>query len=135
MKQSSLLLELLRRRCIRLPNQYGVSPCSFWGGVALNLVVVLLDPWRKVILRQVPDWCIVGNCVITGLALNWAWAYSWWFPQYAVSSGPVLRTMASFVALNTLIEFLASRLLGGKWQLDVALFALSSCVLARLFHK
>jgi hypothetical protein len=110
-------------------------PLFLWVAIAFNVAVVLFDPWRKAILRRVPEWCIFAYCIVSGLAMNWALAYSWFFPRYAFSSGPVLRAMASFVGLNTLIGFLASRLLGGKLQLDVALFALSSCVLARLFHK
>lgn len=103
--------------------------------IALRFLVPLLDPRREAILKRVPDWCIVGFCVTTGLAINWGWAYSWWYPQYALASAPVLCSMAKFAALSTLFAFLASRLLGGKWKADVALFALFSCVLARIFHK
>jgi hypothetical protein len=103
--------------------------------VGLRLLVALLRPWSDAILKRVPDWSIVVFCATIGLALNWAWAYSWWYPQYAFASGPVLRTMAKFVALSTVFAFLASRLLGGKWKADIALFALFSCVLSWIFHK
>jgi len=103
--------------------------------VGLRLLVASLDPWWEAILKWVPDWSIVVFSATIGLALNWAWAYSWWYPQYALASVPVLRTMTKFVALSALLAFLASRLLGGKWKADMALFALFSCVLARIFHK
>ena len=102
--------------------------------VALNVVLALIDPWRKAILRRVPGWCIAAYCVMSGLALNWYWAYSWFSPRCAFSSGPVVRRMASFVALNALIGFLAGRLFGGRWLITLAYFALASCVLTRLFH-
>jgi hypothetical protein len=110
-------------------------PLFLWAGVALAVVVVLLDPWRKAILLRVPDWCISGYCIVSGLAFNWAWAYSWFSQRFALTSAPVLRMMASFVALNALIGLLATLLHDqGKWRLGVAYFALASGWLSWFFH-
>jgi hypothetical protein len=111
-----------------------VFPLFLWAGAALGAVVVLLDPWRKAILSRVPNWCLVGYCIITGLVFNWAWAYSWFSQRLALTSGPVLGKMASFVTLSAIIGFLAARLHNErKWQLAAAYFALASGYLSWFF--
>lgn len=106
-----------------------------WAGAALGAVVVLLDPLRKAILSRVPNWCIAGYCIISGLVFNWAWAYSWFSPRLALTSGPVLGKMASFVTLNAIIGLLAALLHNErKWQLAAAYFALASGYLSWFFR-
>ena len=118
----------------RLTEPVWDTPFILLALVALNVVVVLLDPWWEAILKRVPNWCIFGCCIIGGVALNWAWASSWSSQRYALSSAPILRMTASFVALNSLIGFMAARLLGGKWQLAGAFFVLASAWLGWFFH-
>jgi hypothetical protein len=115
-------------------SEWGI-PYFLWPGVALGILAVLLDPWRKAILRRVPNWCIVGYCIVCGLALNWAWAYSWYSQRFALTSGTVLGRMALFVTLNAVIGFLAALLHDErKWQLSAVYFALASGYLSWLFH-
>ena len=111
-------------------------PLFLWAVVALSVVFVLVDPWRKALLSVIPDWCIVVFCIVSGLALNWAWAYSWFDQHLALTSGPVLLKVASFVALNALVAFLAALLhTRRRWQLGAAYFLLASIVTLRLFHR
>jgi hypothetical protein len=106
-----------------------------WAGAALGAVVVLLDPWRKAILSRVPNWCLVGYCIVSGLAANWALAYSRFSQRFALTSEPVLGKMALFVTLNAIIGFLAPLLHDErKWQLAAMYFALASVWLSWFFH-
>jgi hypothetical protein len=110
-------------------------PLFLWVGAALGAIVVLLDPWRKAILSRVPNWCVVGYCIVCGLALNWAWAYSYFSQRFALTSAPVLVRMALFATLNAVIGFVAVLLHDEKkWQLAAAYFALASGYLSWLFH-
>lgn len=107
-----------------------------WLGVALGILAILLEPWRKPILNRVPDWCVVGYCIVWGLACNWDWAYSWFSQRFALTSGPVLGRMALFVAMNALIGLLATLLHDErKWPLAAAYFALASGYLSWAFHR
>jgi hypothetical protein len=109
-------------------------PYFLWPGVAVGILAVLLDPWRKAILSRVPDWCLSAYCMIVGLAFNWAWAYSY-FSRFALTSGPVLRRMTLLVALSAVIGLLAALLHDErKWQLAAVYFALASGYLSWAFH-
>jgi hypothetical protein len=117
------------------PGPSGI-PYILWPGVAVGILAVFLDPWRKTIVNWVPSWCVSAYCIVCGLAFNWTWAYSWFSQRSALTSGPVLGRMALFVTMNAVMGLLAGFLhRERKWQLSAVYFALASGYLSWAFHR
>jgi hypothetical protein len=74
-----------------------------------------------------PDWCLAGFLIISGLAFNWACAFLWLSRRYALFSGPVLGVTGLIVTLYAAIAFLATRRFGGRWLTAVAIFSHHAC--------
>jgi hypothetical protein len=89
--------------------------------------------------RQVrmPDWSVVGYCVVIGLVSNWACVYLWFSRRYAFFSTPIIMVTGVIMALYAALAVIVG-LTGRNWRtaLLILLFApgFLGFVVLRLVH-
>jgi hypothetical protein len=72
------------------------------------------------------EWCFVIGLILGGIGWDWYCAFEWFSGKYSLYSGPVFTRMSLIVMSCALVGFLAVRLRGGRWQVGVAVFFLTS---------